>query len=437
MRAMAVNPLVNRVRRRLVALRSDGFFRRLALLSGSAAAGQAFLLLCTPILTRLYSPEAFGEFAILYAIVIMIGTVGLFKIEPRLGICPPEEIPVALATCVISACAVLGFVFTTLFLLTNIVRIELPVPLWILVMLPPLGFLQICPLPASYLYVRAANFRKFALQRIARFAGLGTGQLAFGWIMAGRPWALALGLAVGQLSELAVASRVLVPALRNLRAPDFAAVPDYLRRMWRYPLYTLPSRILSDVLHALPVFVAASLYGPYEAGLVAIAQRLLFAPTRLLGHNASHVIMGSKSEKDSVVFYRVISQYVKYLVFLAGLGFIILYFITDEMWAYILGENWHGIRIVLIALMPLYASYLVLESLSSLHIMLDMQGTMLVRFVILGLCGIFTAFVAYELNLEFDIFLSIYAFCGMMVCAVFLLLVLRRAKTAYVNETSP
>lgn len=436
-RAMAVNGLVHRVRRRLGALRSDGFLRRLALLSGSVAAGQVFLLLCTPILTRLYSPEAFGEFAIFYAIVIMIGTVGLLKMEPRLGICPPEEIPVALATCVVCACAVFGFVFATVVLLMEVVKTELAIPFWILAILPPLGLLQICPLPASYLYVRAANFRKFSLQRIARFIGLGTGQLAFGWIVAGRPWGLALGLAVGQLAELAVASRILVPALRALRAPDFAAVPGYLRRMWRYPLYTLPSRILSEVLHALPVFVASSLYGSYEAGLVAIAQRLLLVPTRLLGHNASHVIMGAKSDKGDLGFYNYIVRSVTFLSALSLSGLILLYFVTDEMWMLILGENWSGLRFAMIALAPFYAAYLVLESLSSLHILLDMQGAMLARFMILGLFGICAAIAAYELSIDFAAFLGIYSISGMIVCIVFVLLLMRRAKTFYIDETSP
>lgn len=435
-RAISVNGLARRVRRRLGALRSDGFFGRLALLAGSVAAGQAFLLLCTPILTRLYSPEAFGQFAIFYAIVLMIGTVGLFKMEPRLGICPPEEISVALATCVVCACAVFGFVLASVLLMMEVVWMEFSVPFWILVMLPPVGLLQICPLPASYLYVRAGNFRKLALQRIARFVGLGTGQLAFGGIVAGRPWGLALGLAVGQLAELAVALRILVPALRTLRAPDFAAVPGYLRRMWRYPLYTLPSRILSEAVHALPVFVAASLYGSYEAGLVAIAQRLLLVPTRLLGHNASHVIMGAKSEKDGEVFYKYVAKNVTFLSFVSMSGFMVLYFVTDEIWIRVLGENWSGIRDVLISLAPFYATYLVLESLSSLHILLDMQGAMLVRFLALGFCGICIAIAAYALSIKFNLFLVVYAFVGMAVCAVFVLVLMRRAKKLYINGSA-
>ena len=69
-------------RRNLAArLVPGGFYHSILLLFSGTAAGQAIQVACIPLLTRLYSPEDFGTFALFVSIVSLLATISALRYE--------------------------------------------------------------------------------------------------------------------------------------------------------------------------------------------------------------------------------------------------------------------------------------------------------------------------------------------------------------------
>src|ERR1044072_1064252 len=66
-----------------------GFKENFLALASGTTISQVIGLLCMPILTRLYGPDAFGRFGIYYAIISILGSLSTGRLE--LGIVLPES----------------------------------------------------------------------------------------------------------------------------------------------------------------------------------------------------------------------------------------------------------------------------------------------------------------------------------------------------------
>ena len=67
----------------------NSFFKNVAILVSGASLGQVIIVLSSPIITRLYSPEDFGIFALFSAVLGIVAVVGALRYE--LAIPLPES----------------------------------------------------------------------------------------------------------------------------------------------------------------------------------------------------------------------------------------------------------------------------------------------------------------------------------------------------------
>lgn len=82
------------------------FVRNVAVLAGGTAAGQAIVVLASPVLTRLYTPEDFGVLAVYASLLCVLSTVATLRYE--LAIPLPKRDEDAAALVVLCLVIVLG-----------------------------------------------------------------------------------------------------------------------------------------------------------------------------------------------------------------------------------------------------------------------------------------------------------------------------------------
>ena len=319
------------------------FTRRLAWLAGGMFAGQLLLVAAMPLLTRLYSPEAFGLFGVLAAFVGIFGTVMAGRYEFAIPLSAQDEDAAALGiagtvlTCFLTAFAgLLVWAFgERLASATSMPR--LASLLWLL---PPILFLTGITQPLEYWSLRRDTMRLNAATRVAQYGGQAVGQVALGAAGAGAI-GLTVGYGLGCFIRAAFFVAKLTPADREVLATTpFTRVREIAWSMRRYPLLTTISSVVKSLTQFLPTILFATLFGPAVAGGFDLAQRILAVPVRLVGSAASQVFLAEASQRSVADVLRLLSRTIPRFLLLGILGMTPILVAGPFLFAFAFGEPW-------------------------------------------------------------------------------------------------
>ncbi len=370
---MRVPDLARRLLARASGLHRDRFFRRLAMLSGGVAAGQLFLALSTPLLTRLYTPDDFGVFAVVIAILAMFNSVSSMRLETSLPVCRPEALATGLATTLLLALGTVALltlgIAVTVLLLPPTVGAEMRSALWTVPIAALFGALA---LPLTYLRVRRGDFRTYGLARMARLVSQGSAQIAFGLAGVTR-LGLPLGYAVGPAVALVLLLRDTGREMRQAGRIRLSQILAYVREHWRYPVYMMPAAVLFEAVQFLPAVLLAAIFSPAAAGFFALSQRVLGLPVRFLSRSAGQVLLGEVAQASRQELSRRVRAIVRQFTLL-GLAIVLpMVVIGSDGWEFLFGERWGRAWMFVVALSPMYLLRFVTETVSNMFIITNTQ----------------------------------------------------------------
>ncbi|WP_457652256.1 lipopolysaccharide biosynthesis protein [Rhodocaloribacter sp.] len=294
---MAIGPLS--WYKRLIA---PGGFRAsvLTLLSGAAVA-LLLAYLAKPVLTRLYTPEAFGLADVFVALLGVLIPISSLRYEDALML--PGDNRAAASVLALAATLVVGFVALAGVLLfwRDAFAGFLGAPalaswLWLL--------------PPALLVMRAAKLSELWLTRMKRFRPISAAQATQAGAMvtvrigAGLPpiQAGAGGLIGGFVFGHTVAAALLLwAALRrsgSLFREAFRGLHlrDPARRYRRFPLFSMPSTLLSALVTRMPFFLLLPFFGQSVVGLFGLAFNALLIPLSLVGAAVAQVFFVHAAE---------------------------------------------------------------------------------------------------------------------------------------------
>lgn len=367
------------------------------------AVGQGLLILSTPILTRLYSPQDFGLFAIFGAFASIFTIV----IALRYEIAIPLEHDDRDAAALVSGAILASLGFTLL--------LCLPILLWgeafsalagvpalapLLWLLPPCLALWGIGNALSFWSVRQGTFRINGLNRIMHHGVQAAGQLGFGAASLGGA-GLIFGYALGYLARSAHFLATLHPAdIRLFRRPGLARLKRVLRRHWRYPVFSSSSTLLQTSVNMLPPVLIALLYGPGMAGWYALAQRIVALPSRLVGEAASEAFLGEIRSVDHAGMLRLFKRTAALFAGLGILGLLPLVVAGPWLFAIVFGEAWRETGVIVQLLAPFYLVRFVVTPISQTLNVLERQDLHLAVSA-LAMLALLASFVAgWWLGLE-------------------------------------
>ncbi|MEZ5608244.1 MAG: oligosaccharide flippase family protein [Burkholderiaceae bacterium] len=256
----------------------------LTLLTGSVLA-HALPLLLGPALTRLYSPEDFGRYSLLWTVATNLAVVACARYEFAL----PLEKTAHGAALLMALCARLLLVITgasTLVALALVSHQDIALA-WLL----PAGVLAIGA--AQWLTLWATRAQRFALLSTARLVQQGGGavlQVVLGLFKAGP-----LGLLLGAIAACLGATWLLArPAprggWRRMWRQPLARLKAIAMRHREFPLYNMPHAFIGALQDTLTLLLVAAWAGDAAAGVWALALRYLKAPATLLGGALSQAL---------------------------------------------------------------------------------------------------------------------------------------------------
>jgi len=318
-------------------------------LASSAALTQAFLLLISPIITRLYGPEDVGGFSVILGFGALIGSVGTGRLEHAIPVARNsiEAVQIAMLGMVLvsSASALAAIVLLAMSAMgggnfwRNFPFFAIPIIAF------SLAFFQL----VNALLLRQRAFQSVGANKIYQGAVTGGAQLLLGWAALGASgliWAQALGYLSGGARGL---HRVLVRGIVVMQVHG-ARLRDTFVLYRRFPLVLAPAALFNQAAQHLPVLALGYSYGLYEAGLYALVMRVCGAPLGLLGQVVAQVYASEfRDHLNSGQGGRLARKYIMMLLRLLAIGTLVvaLLVLIMNLWGtWLFGMRWANIGVV-------------------------------------------------------------------------------------------
>lgn len=260
-----------------------------AILGGTAGA-QVIALASAPLISRLFSADQYGPFAVVTAASLPLAAVMALRLDLAIPAVEEEGDSLRVARLGIEAAAALT---TGGMLLSWLGRswlgdwLNLPDPR--IVAFIPL----IAGVTAIYTVLNQVAIRERRYQAIGRRNLMQGGAVALLQLLAGAIGWGAAGLAVGAAGGQLLGVLSLAASLRDLDwAISGGPRRELLRRFKVYPMLMAPSGLINALGLQAPVILTSIFYGHAVSGWLGMTQRILALPVGLIGLAISQVFLG-------------------------------------------------------------------------------------------------------------------------------------------------
>ena len=355
-------------------------------------------LAVSPIITRIYSPEEFGEFALFTSIVTILTLVATGSYE--FSIVLPKREKTALSIFKVSVLCAVGFSTLLLVLLSIFYSpiTEFASVSTVFLLLIPFAVL-FNSLNGSYTYWFNRNeyFDEFAIAKVSMSVGTGIFQVGLG-ALGLTSFGLLIGLIVGRVFSVGTMAFKKVTEIGKLFSGWFK---DDLRQAAKtysdHPKFVLISSLLSSISIEVPVFLITSFFGDQALGYYGLALRILMAPVTLISLSVGHVYyqkFAAKRNRQELLAPYLLNLWGT-LSLIGILPFTMLFFLSEPIFVIVFGDEWTGAGIVAKHLSPMLFFLFVVNPTSKSLLVLGKQKIMPLFSISSLLIRLATLFIGY------------------------------------------
>ena len=347
------------------------------LMTGTAFA-QALPIAVSPILTRLYSPEEFGRFALYMAVasiasVLVTGRYELAILLPRRD---RDALHIAALAMVLSTAISAVLLLVVLFFAQPIAVLLgdaalAPWLYWVPASTLLLGLYQ----SLNYWSNRKAQYKRLAISRTVQSGSAALAQLGSGYAGSG-----AAGLVGGQITGQVLATSVLarliwredhraIRALRPLRSLALA------RKYINFPKYLIVAHGFNTASGQMPVLLLSALFNTAAAGFFTLTQRVMAAPMSLIANALGDVFRQEASQayihqgQCKVIYQKTFKR----LLLISVVPFTIFFFAAPALFSWVFGEQWRVAGEYAQILTPMAFLQFITSPLSSMFMIAEKQ----------------------------------------------------------------
>lgn len=384
----------------------------LTLMTGTTVA-QAIPIAITPILTRIYTPEDFGLLAIFIAITAILSVMANARYE--LAIMLPEKDEDAINI------AALGMLISTTFSIVLLVPAILfnnqiagllgneEIGFW-LYFVPIVVWLTGMYNVLNYLNTRKKLYKDLAKAKVYKSTAMASVQLGVGFVKAGGS-----GLILGYIASLVVSNVKLIKnSIVNyeLKQLSFSVQKKMALRYVGFPKYSLWAGLANtSSLHITSILIS-NVYSLAHLGFYSLTQRVLEAPASLIGSAIGQVFYQEAVEekKSTGSTRKSFNKTLKKLFVIGFIIFSILYWIVEDVFAFVLGEEWRVAGVYAQILIPLVFVRFFVSPLTVMNAIYERNKVgMYWQFSLLLLqLGLISIASLYEMSFEFYLYLMVW-----------------------------
>jgi len=389
-------------------------------------------VLAAPLITRMFSPIAFGELAAFAAISGIISVVSCLRYEVVINLPKENDEAANVAILCISLATVTSIVTALLVLLCGnaVARIEhVPQLTRYLWLLPLSVFVTSAWTVLICWNQRRREFGRLTITQVVMRIALVSSQLAAGFagFVGGR--ILILTTIFGSFVALCVLGWQTLRADGEMfaRAASWNEIMRVRRRYETFPRLGLAAILLNSTSFLLPVPVLASFFDMAVVGSYSFGLRILRVPGDLIGNNVNRAFFPRAAEaKQDGTLGRSVDQALRYLVVLSFFPCFLLTMTGGSLFVFAFGPNWHEAGVYAQILSVWLFFWFLSSPLNTVFAVLEEQGLEL-RFQVANIVTRLVALLAGGLFGSARLAIALFAICGVGVYGSYCLAVVRKS----------
>jgi len=305
---------------------------------------QAIPIAISPILTRIYTPEDFGVFALYMSIASIVAVIATGRYELAIMLPKKDEDAINIFA--------LGFIITTLISLLLLVLVVIfndyftellnndEISLWLYFVPLSVFFIGLFNI-LNYFNTRKKQYKDLATAKIIKSIVATIVQLSVGFIING-----ATGLISGQIGSQIfanlklfkniVSDRTLVSKIERVKMIALA------KRYKRFPQFEMPSAVMNTVSLQLPVLLLGTFFTTATVGFFSLSHRFISMPMSIIGGSIGQVFFQKSAEvkKDKEALRNLTLSTYRKLFKMGIFPFAIITAFGDHIFAFVFGKEW-------------------------------------------------------------------------------------------------
>ncbi|WP_027966959.1 oligosaccharide flippase family protein [Halomonas halocynthiae] len=327
-------------------LTKSHFFRNVVVVATGTAGAQAIHMVFTPLITRLYGPEAFGLLGTFMAVIAVLTPVAALTYPIAIVLPRSDADAKVLAKFSIGLAAAVASITAVIFLtaggwIASILNLQSITSFFLLI--PIVMFFSAFQQVLTQWLIRKNQFKITA--RVAVFQAIiinsvKTGVGFFNPIGAMLVVITTFGQALYGILLLAGIRGE--GAAKSEKGKASGSVKYLAKKYIDFPFFRAPQVVINALSQSLPILILASFFGPAVAGLYTLTKTVLEAPVVLVGMSVGNVFYPKAVElKDDPLILR--DFFLKTTVILFGLGLVIflpVFFWGPWFFSLLFGEEW-------------------------------------------------------------------------------------------------
>lgn len=336
-----------RITERIKRLIQDSFLRNISVLASGHVVAQMVNILSAPVMSRIFSVEEFGVYAIFTSVYTILSALLNGKYEMAVVVEKDDRS----AGLLLKTCILLGFI-----LILPAAAVVLPylktTELWgspgiVIVFMLTLWVASVCGNAVHSLsnYMNRYNLYRAMSMSMVLYASSYT----ILSILLKVVWKVENGMLYGYAFSLVVQSAFLYGVARKKTPLSQAKggrkdILFLLKKYVRFPLYTVISHLMNNLSVQAPTLMLTNLYGVQTAGSYGMAYKIVGLPMTIMGKSCSTVYLKDASQAfnsgNMEEVKKLTGEVYRRLLKIALLPLFLLTFYGDFLFRWVLGEQW-------------------------------------------------------------------------------------------------
>jgi len=414
-------------------LPKSAFARGVSVLVGGTAGAQLLMVLASPMLTRLYTPDDFGLLAVLTALLAFLTVIASARYELAIPL-PESDLDAANLTVL---CFIM-VVCTTL--ATCVIFLVWPHAIAEAINAPDLAsYLWLMPLGVFFVgsyqvfnkwAVRGKHFTAIAKTRV--YQALGTLSIQLGGYQLG-----VLALLVGHTAGQGVgASGLALSAFRQpeLKQCTLRGMREQASRHRNFPLYSTWTGLFNTASLQLAPIVFVAIYGAMVGGLYALTLRILSMPGSLIGNAVGSVFLSAAPEaRRNGTLAELVKKLHSRLSMAGAVPLVVLLFFGPDLFELVFGTEWRQAGVYAQWMAPWIFLQFQWSPLSMLASVLELQRQALIAQFLTFALRFGSLVIAWFMGVNADVGIAIFASISAAVYFIIMLWFLRKAGVSLIS----
>lgn len=320
------------------------FLRNVLILSGGTALAQLIYMICTPFITRLYGPEAYGALSVFISIVLILAPISSLTYPNAIVLPSDEKESNDLYKLSIFCSIVFFFIsFVVLFFFTDsIINIfDLDAISDFIFYIPVAVFFYTYQQVAFYRIIRNDSFSISAKSTVLQSVFVNGSQISIAYFA---PIAKSL-IFIYSISHLMYYFLLRFQARHLFKGDssfDLAKFISLSKKYSDFPFYRAPQVFINTISQNFPLLVFSSIFGISSAAYYALAKTVMGIPVNLIGKALTDVFYPkiNKSYLDGEDIFAKVKKSTIALS-LIGLPFLLIVFcFGPDVFFLVFGAEW-------------------------------------------------------------------------------------------------